>query len=238
MVKLSKLFYESTYKTGYTYKQPKGISGLIFKLFRRFEEYREDAVCNMLPGGGRLLDIGCGDGNLVFKSLDYYSEIYGMDIAGTRLKVARKKRNGLKPRDRKKIKFVLADADQPFPFKNSFFNAVTLVATLEHFFDPYFILGETKRVLKTGGRIIIEVPNLGYLPRRLCVLTGNLPVTSEDEAGWDGGHLHYFTFKTLKELLKVVGFTAEEETCSGIFAGLRRWWLPLLAADIIISAKK
>lgn len=43
---------------------------------------------------------------------------------------------------------------------------------LEHLFDYMTPLKEMRRVLKLGGRVLIEVPNVNYWPNRLLMLFG------------------------------------------------------------------
>ena len=236
MLRISEKFYENTYSPGHKSKMPPGIAGKLFKFLRPFESYREKVVLDLLPAGNRLLDIGCGEGHLVFDSLSKYKYAFGADVAGTRLSKAKRKLQKLDSDLKSRIFFRQSDADLALPFSNAYFDSVTIIAVLEHLFDPYRVIAEVRRVLKKDGILIIEVPNIGFLPRRLALLFGRLPVTSEDEAGWDGGHLHYFTPASLKTLLENYNFKVNKITCSGIFAPFRSFWVSLLGGDIIIKA--
>jgi len=238
MASVKQKFYETTYKKERSNLKPKGFLGRLYILFKQYEIYRSDVVHELLTPSRRFLDIGCGNGELVIKCLDKFEFVYGLDIARTRLEIAQKKIITLSNDFKKRIKFQFLNADTKYPFPTNYFNAITMVATLEHFFDPYQVMSEVARIIKPGGQLIIQVPNLGFLPRRIAVLFGKLPVTSEDEYGWDGGHLHYFTIKTLVHLAEKYHFKVEKVTCSGVLAPLRRWWLTLLGSDIIISAYK
>ena len=129
------------------------------------------------------------------------------------------------------------DLNAALPFDDNFFDAVTAIAVIEHIFDPYFSTAEVQRVLRPGGQFIMEVPNLAWLPRRLDVLRGRLPVTG-DEEGWDGGHLHYFTFDAVKQLLNQQGFAVESIASTGIFPRVRNVWPTMLGGNILVSARK
>ena len=99
------------------------------------------------------------------------------------------------------------------------------MAVIEHVFDLYSVIAEIHRVLKKGGILIIEVSNIAYLRYRIELLFGKLPVTSSPhncrEVGWDRGHLHYFTKKTLCRLLDVTGFGILKVTGGGLFGKIK-----------------
>jgi len=234
----AKNFYNRLYAEGRKGKGPSGVLGWIFLRLRKYELHRVDASLSLLEKGEKLLDLGCGDGMLLAlaKKQGKYQKLYGVDIAAVVVQRAKKTllRKLVENKD-----FILktANLDNGLPFRNNYFDAVTCIAVLEHIFDPYFTIGEIKRILKTGGLLILEVPNLVWFPRRLSVLLGNLPKTG-DEEGWDSAHLHYFTFKAIKELLKDYGFRIEYEGSTGIFSAFRNICPSLLGGDIIIKARK
>lgn len=231
-------FYEGAYAKETPGVKTRSPLGFLYRLLRKYEYYRGDAANDLLTDGRKILDIGCGNGEFIFKVKDKFTRLIGADIAGTRLKFAQNKLRNLPQKDRQKISFISFDADKTYPFPDNHFDAVVMIATLEHFYDPYQVMKEVRRITKKGGQLIIQVPNLGFLPHRISVLTGNLPVTSEDETGWDGGHLHYFTVNSLRRLFNESGFNCQTITCSGIFAHIRRFWVKLLGPDIIISGIK
>jgi SAM-dependent methyltransferase len=130
-----------------------------------------------------------------------------------------------------------ADLNEELPYGDACFDAVSAVAVLEHIFDPYFSVGEIRRVLRIGGQLVLEVPNLAWLPRRVDVVLGHLPITG-DEEGWDGGHLHYFTFATVRRLLEQYRFSIEYMGSTGIFPRLRNLWPTLLGGNVFVVARK
>jgi ubiquinone/menaquinone biosynthesis C-methylase UbiE len=184
------------------------------------------------PGGNRILDIGCGEGYLMRKLSGRYKELYGLDISPSRLKEAEEKIKELYPSETSKFKFIEGNADDPLPFPDDFFDATICIATIEHVYNIFSLVKEIYRILKPGGYVVTEVPNIAMLKYRIQLLIGKLPVTSSPynwkEIGWDGGHIHYFTKKTFCRLLEEYGFKVLRVTGSGLFAKFRGFILLFL----------
>ena len=136
------------------------------------------------------------------------------------------------------IHFCDCDVDEGIPFDDSFFDVVTCIAVLEHVFNPPNVLNEISRVLKLGGILIVQVPNIAWLPYRIQLLFGKLPKTGGVYLGTDWEHLHNFTKTTLCQLLMAKKFEIKAFSCSGIFAKYRKWWPSTLGADLIVRSVK
>ncbi len=95
---------------------------------------------------GRMLDIGCGTGNVLFKlMLMGIPEGYGLDISPDMIKQAKEKTPvGIKP------KFVLGTAEY-MPFCNGSFDLLVCSSALHHFPDYVRVLAETYRLLEEDG---------------------------------------------------------------------------------------
>ena len=230
-------YYDKRYDEGRIGKIPGGILGWMFLKLRKFEISRISAAFDLLDEGKRILDLGVGGGELLAlcKKNGKYEELYGLDIAAVVVERAKRTVKELTG-DLEKVFIKRADINDTLPFRAKMFDAVTCIAVLEHIFDPYFVIAEIKRVLKPGGVLILEVPNLVWLPRRLAVILGKLPVTA-DEEGWDGGHLHYFTFEETEKLLEEYNLKIEYKGSSGVFASIRNLWPLMLGGNIIIKAR-
>lgn len=224
----TKEFYESMYKDD---RRGQSRGSYIYRSLKRFESNRYDQIIENIPMGNRLLDIGCGDGELLFSLENHFNELHGVDIAEPRLE-------RIKTKMKNKIHVHLGDANDLLPFNNDYFDVIIASDVLEHLFDPYHFVKECSRMLCEKGTLMLHVPNIAYFPRRLTLLLGQFPSTS-DEAGWDGGHLHYFTRASLKDLLEFEEFELVKMTSGGIFPSLRRFWGSLLCEDILaIGVKK
>lgn len=232
--KLTKSFEEEDLYNKMYDKQKE--ESFLWKFISHWEIYRDEVILKLIgmKKEGSMLDIGCGDGDFIIKARGLFKEITGIDISSIRLQKAKSKLNKLKINN---IRLKKVNVNQGLPFRDEKFDVITTIAVLEHLFDPYFVISEARRVLKKNGIIFIEVPNIAFILRRLELLFGILPGTS-NQSGWDGGHLHYFTESSLKKLLEDSGFQVIKITGSGIFANLRSWWPSLLCGDIIIKAIK
>lgn len=86
------------------------------------------------------------------------------------------------------------------------------IALIEHLVDPLGALTDTRALLRPGGFIYIDTPNIAKWTRRVKLVGGRFPSTSSQQEGlitYDGapvalhdeGHLHYFTYGSLERML-------------------------------------
>jgi methionine biosynthesis protein MetW len=203
---------------------------ILDRLFNPLENSRYEVALHLLKPGNRLLDLGCWDGHFLdlIRHEDLFKELFGVDVLIEAVDLVKSK--GF-------IAQVIDINNETLPFPENYFDAVTLLAVLEHVFNPQALIFEIRRVLQPGGILIIDVPNVASFTNRTKILFGRLPKTSGDP-GWDGGHIHYFTKSALDQLLTCEGFKITDRKTSGGKAYLREWWLSLLAGELIYSCSK
>ncbi len=182
---------------------------------------RTTSALELLEGGGRFLDIGCGEGTLAQQVHHLFEETHGVDISDTAVTLARAR--GLKALR------VNLNTD-PLPYPDGFFHAVASLDVIEHVFDPVRFTREIQRVLSPVGYAVISTPNIRKLQRIVSIIRGHFPGTSYDPVGFDGGHLHYFTSRDLANLFLHNGF--DIEAVRGI-CGDRRTWKYRLAVTLL-----
>lgn len=118
----------------------------------------------LLPVPGmRLLDVACGRGEWILAATRHRADAIGADISVTALDSARRRLQ----RDS-----VVACVGEALPFPDALFDFVSCLGALEHFPDKAKALGEMRRVVAVDGRVLILVPNAGFLTRRLGLFSG------------------------------------------------------------------
>jgi SAM-dependent methyltransferase len=110
--------------------------------------------------GGRVLDVGCGVGQVVGRLTADGIEAHGVEISEPNVARALK----VCPR-------VQWYDGRRFPFPDAHFDAVGTLNVLEHVDEPEAFLAELVRVTAPGGRVVVSSPNFlrvigpGYHPR-------------------------------------------------------------------------
>lgn len=226
-----KEFYERTYCKNQGGQPKSSLYRLVLRgTFGRLIATRYDLAYAFLPGGGSILDVGCGGDLTVMPLLDKYQEVYGVDISEVCVGSVNERF-----RDNPRIHVRVEDVNRRLGFCGATFDTILALAVLEHVFDPYHFVEECFRLLKHNGTLVLLVPNVAWLGNRLRLAMGRLPVTSSGEEGWDGGHLHYFTIGSLKRLLQNKGFKVKRVAYGG---PSRRFWGSLLSMEILVVAEK
>ena len=137
---------------------------------------RGEALAELLPKSGRVLEVGCGTGGLLVAARRRGIAIEGIDVAARRLVIARRRLND----HHVYASLIIAQAERS-PYPAGSFDAIVLDSVLEHLTDPFAAIRECARTLKPGGRLIVWSPNrysplldphvglwgVGFLPRRL-----------------------------------------------------------------------
>lgn len=102
-----------------------------------------------VEGARRVLDAGCGSGRLTVALARSGAEVTGLDTSADRLADARARAAGAGV----ELRLLEADFEEPLPFADASFDAVTSRLALMIPADPVATLAELRRVLEPGGRL-------------------------------------------------------------------------------------
>src|SRR5215469_8357421 len=100
--------------------------------------------------GRRILDAGCGSGPLSAELRDRGAVVTGIDISAGMLELARRRLGD-------DVRLQQADLESPLPFDDSSFDDVVSSLVLHYLEDWTAPLAEFRRVLTSGGRLIVSV---------------------------------------------------------------------------------
>lgn len=143
--------------------------------------------------GGRLLDMGCGEGTTLQAFRNRGWEICGVDISAEAIAEARKKLPD--------ATLEVADLEET-RVELGRFDLVRLDNVLEHVIDPEKVLRAARGYLAPGGELAVYVPHGRSLSLRLW--------GSRSVSHWVPFHLNLFTERSLSELILRAGFASVE----------------------------
>jgi SAM-dependent methyltransferase len=141
-------------------------------------------------GKKRVLDIGCGAGNM-FHHLRRYGQVEGVDNNLKPLSVAQER--GYDVRE---------GSAEDLPFEDESFGLVSLLDTLEHCDDDLAVVRECYRVCASGGHLVVTVPAFMWLWSYNDVLNA---------------HKRRYTARGLREELRRVGFRVRRMSYNNFF---------------------
>ena len=158
-------------------------------------------VAEMVTPGARVLDVGCGDGEL----LRILTEIRGVDGRGIEIS-----REGVNECVAKGLAVIQGDADTDLAdYPDDTFDYVILSQTLQATWQPRHVL---EHMLRIGRRAIVSFPNFGHWRIRLKLLFGGqMPRTDILPDSWyETPNIHFCTIKDFRELCDVLDANMEK----------------------------
>ena len=157
-------------------------------------------VADMIEPGSRVLDIGCGEGEL----LAYLAEAKSVDGRGMELS-----QSGVNAGVRHGLSVIQGDADHDLQdYPSDAFDYVVLSQTLQATRQPRSVIAHLVRI---GRRAVVSFPNFGHWRIRLNLLVnGRMPVTPVLTHAWyETPNIHLCTILDFIALCEELGVVIE-----------------------------
>ncbi|HJP91871.1 MAG TPA: methyltransferase domain-containing protein [Pyrinomonadaceae bacterium] len=190
-------------------KSGEKLAGVFVELVKRLE-------------GVTICDLGCGNGHISGRLAALGYQVTGVDGSSSGIQIARRAYPG--------VQFVeaLIDRDIKKRISPEQFDLVISSDVIEHMYRPSDLLDAAFSSLKPGGQILIGTPYHGYLKNLVLAVSGKMD--AHFSALHDGGHIKFFSVRTLSNLMTTHSF----EDLRFTFYGRA----PLLWKNMICHARK
>ena len=171
-----------------------------------------------------ILDVGCGNGSLGAVLHQQGYNVYGIDASSQGIALANQVLPG---------RFFVQNISSgmlPEELQQKDFDTIISTEVIEHLYDPRAFIEFCKSVLsKSRGskQLILSTPYHGYWKNLALAITGALD--AHFTVLWDGGHIKFWSRKTLGALLQ------EKEFKVTAFRGAGR--LPYLWKSMVIRGE-
>ncbi len=152
---------------------------------------QDDVLAGLIEIKSRVLDVGCGDGNLLL----YLKKNKRIDGRGLEIN-----QKNVQECLGKGLAVIEGDAEKDLiNYPNGSFDIAILNQAIQQFYEPRKVLNE---LLRIAHKAIITIPNFGYWKVRLnLLLTGTMPVTKTLPHSWyDTPNLHMSSIKDFYNL--------------------------------------
>jgi 2-polyprenyl-3-methyl-5-hydroxy-6-metoxy-1,4-benzoquinol methylase len=179
-------------------------------LRERFLLERVEREAKRIGGTLRVLDMGCGEGQFAGALTRAGVEVLAIDVAGEAVRRAAERHPELDVR--------LVEPEAELPLADASFDVVWAGETIEHVADTAGWLSELRRVLRSGGVLLLSTPDHGPLSRLRLGLNRR---AFEAHFQPRSDHLRFYTRRALRDLLCDYRFEDVEVRGAGGVPGAR-----------------
>lgn len=158
-------------------------------------------VASLIDDSARVLDVGCGDGELLHWLRDHKK------VDGRGIEIDQQQAHKAIARG---IPVIQGDVTSDLPhYPDQSYDYVVLSQTLQTMQQPHAVMKELVRI---GKQAIVSVPNFGYWKNRLqLAITGKMPVNKTLSYEWyDTPNIHFCTITDFVILAERLGITIED----------------------------
>ena len=181
-----------------------------------------ELIAELVPRGARVLDLGCGSGELLAHLIEH------RDCSGYGIELADANVHASLARGIDVIQFNLKDGLALF--EDHSFDVVLQLDTLQHLRNTERMLRETARVGRIG---IVSFPNFAHWPNRVRVASGRMPVTKTLPYQWyDTPNIRVGTYADFEVLARKNGLALLDSFGLQDGRAIRRW--PNLRASVAV----
>jgi methionine biosynthesis protein MetW len=186
-----------------------------------------ELIAELVPHGSRVLDLGCGRGELLAYLQDQRGCTgYGIEIDDDNVLAC----------TQRGVNVIQLNLEEGLAiFEDKSFDVVLQLDTLQHLRNTEKMLRETARVGRIG---VVSFPNFAHWPNRLRVASGRMPVTKALPYEWyDTPNIRVGTYADFEVLARKDGLTILDSF--GIQGGeLVRAWPNLLASVAVFKFER
>jgi 2-polyprenyl-3-methyl-5-hydroxy-6-metoxy-1,4-benzoquinol methylase len=182
-------------------------------------------IIPMLPAKiGRLIDVGCGDGetSAYLKEKKIADWVCGIESSSAVAAIARARLDEVLETDIEKV---------DLPYDAESIDLILVLDVLEHLVQPWDVVKKLQKYVKPGGFIVASIPNVrNYSVTIPLLLKGDWQYRESDIL--DATHLRFFTKKTAIELMTMSGLQLIEIGHTGLRPWSPTWIFNVLTLGI------
>jgi methionine biosynthesis protein MetW len=191
-------------------------------------------IAEMIEDGSRVLDVGCGDGEL----LAYLQEHRAVDGRGMELSM-----QGVQKAVSRGLAVIQGDADADLAdYPDDAFDYVILSKTLQATRNPRAVV---EQMLRIGRHAIVSFPNFAHWRTRLdLALYGRMPVNELLPYSWyETPNIHFCTVRDFIVLCRELGVRVKTSLSLDAAGEVQRFtadsrWANLFGVDAVFLLEK